>query len=148
MRQLGELLRKPYHIAFCRSYQDQPIHFGPWCPVLFASPLPLSVNFWDHHRARFLGKKSTIIAGDDRVSVRLSYDANFKWHMPICVEDTVLNKNICHFLGSSPSALSGKNPNHRNICQWCNAALGIFFCETRLVTVPRSGFFPGFMDKG
>ena len=37
--------------------------------------------FWDHHRACFLEKKSRIIAGD--VTVGLSYDTNFKWHMPI-----------------------------------------------------------------
>ena len=50
----------------------------------------------------FSGKKSRIIAGDvtvgtskmkiiraDRVSVGLSYDANFEWHMPILEE-------ICH----------------------------------------------------
>ena len=56
---------------------------------------PLSVNFWDHHRARFLEKskntacdvtvrtKKIKIICADRVLVEVSYDANFKWHMPI-----------------------------------------------------------------
>ena len=61
--------------------------------------LTLIREFLGPSPSAFSGKKSRIIAGDvtvgslkikiiceDRVSVGLSYDANFKWHMPICVE--------------------------------------------------------------
>ena len=48
----------------------------------------------------------------DRVSNELSYDTNFKWHMPIWGEICRAEKNICHFLGPSSSAISGKNPQH------------------------------------
>ena len=33
---------------------------------------------------------------------------------------------IREILRSSPRARPGKNPKHRNICKWCNAALWIF----------------------
>ena len=71
------------------------------------------MNFWDHHRACFLEKKSRIIAGDvtvgtlkmkiiraDRVSVGLSYDTNFKWHMPICVERCHAEQEYMPFFGT------------------------------------------------
>ena len=63
----------------------------------------------------------------DRVSVRLYCDVNFKWHMPLCAEISCAEKNICHFLGPSPSALSGKKfQNMGTYTKWCNAALWIF----------------------
>ena len=58
-----------------------------------------------------------------------------------------LSKNICHFLGPSPSAISGKNPKHRNIYNGVTLRSGFFFRKTRSVTIPRFGFFPGFTDK-
>ena len=40
---------------------------------------------------------------------------------------TVLNKNICHFLGPSPSAISGKKIQIMGTyTKWCNAVLWIF----------------------
>ena len=56
-------------------------------------------------------------------------------------KDAVLNKNICHFWDRHRARFTRKNPKHRNIYKWCNAALWIFFRETRSVTVPRFGFF-------
>ena len=43
----------------------------------------------------------------DRVSVRLSYDANCKWHMPIYAKICRAEQKYMPFLG--------KNPKHRNI---------------------------------
>ena len=69
--------------------------------------------FWDYHRARFLEKKSRIIAGDvtvgtykmkiicaDTVSVGLSYGANFKRHMPLCEEICRAEQNYMPFFGT------------------------------------------------
>ena len=36
----------------------------------------------------------------DRVSVGLSYDANFKWHMPICVERCRVEQKYMPFFGT------------------------------------------------
>ena len=60
---------------------------------------PYPVDFWDHHRACFLEKKSKNIACDvtvrtnkikiicaDSVSFGLSYGGKIKWHMPLCEE--------------------------------------------------------------
>ena len=107
----------------------------------------------------FLGPLSSafsgIIAGDvtvetkkmkmicaDRVSVGLSYDANFKWHMPICFERCRAEQKYMPFLGPSPSALSGKNPKAQEHIQMMQRYALDFFHETRSVTVPRFGFFP------
>ena len=59
---------------------------------------------------RFFWKKSRIIVGDvtvgtlkmkirctNRLSVGLSYEANFKWHMPICVERCHAKQNYMPF---------------------------------------------------
>ena len=36
----------------------------------------------------------------DRVSVGLSYDTNFKWHMPICVERCRAEQKYMPFFGT------------------------------------------------
>ena len=64
----------------------------------------------------------------DRVSVGLSYDANFKWHMPIRVERCHAEEKYMPFLGPSPSALFGKKFQSTGTC-------------TNDATL-RSGFFP------
>ena len=47
----------------------------------------------------------------DRVSVGLSYDANFKWHMPICVERSRAEQKYMPFFGTITERVSrGKNP--------------------------------------
>ena len=64
-------------------------------------------------------------------------------------KDTVLNKNICHFLGPSPSALSGKKFESTGTYKNDATLRSRFFSrETRSVTVPRFGFYPEFTDKG
>ena len=68
-----------------------PLHLG-----MESTCLTLIREFLGPSPSAFSGKKSRIIAGDvtvgtlkmrmicaDRVSVGLSYDTNFKWHMPI-----------------------------------------------------------------
>ena len=85
------------------------------------------MNFWDRDRASFL-KKPKNITGDatvgtweikiklaTRVSVGLSYDINFKWHMPIWGEICSAEQKYMPFLGPSPSVIYGENPKHRNI---------------------------------
>ena len=85
--------------------------------------------FWDHHRARFLKKKSRIIAGDvtvgtkkikiiwaDTVSVGLSYGAIFKWHMPLCEKICRAEQKYMPFFGTvTERDFRKKNPKHRNI---------------------------------
>ena len=65
-------------------------------------------------------------------------------------KDAMLNKNICHFLGPSPSALSGKKfQNMGTYTKWCNAALWSFFPQNALGDGPAFWiFFPWFTDKG
>ena len=61
------------------------------------------------------------------VSVRPSYDANFKWHMPICVERCRAEQKYMPFFGTvTKRAFRKKNPKHRNIYKWCNATLWVF----------------------
>ena len=61
-----------------------------------------------------------------------------------------LKKNICHFLGPSPSVISGKKIHStETYTNWFNAAFWIFFPQN----TPGHGpafwiFFPGFTDKG
>ena len=43
----------------------------------------------------------------DRVAVRLSYDTNFKWHMPILGGICRAEQKLMLFLGPSPSVISG-----------------------------------------
>ena len=60
-----------------------------------------------------------------------------------------LNKNICHFLGPSPSVFSGKKSKAREHIQIDAMLRSGFFRKTRSVTVPRFGFFRihGFISK-
>ena len=52
----------------------------------------------------------------DRVSVRLCYDNNFKWHMPICVERCRAEQKYMPCFGTViERAFQKKIPNHRNI---------------------------------
>ena len=55
--------------------------------------------------------------------------------------------NICHFLGLSPSAFSGKSKAQKHMQINLMLRSG-FFRKTRSVTVPRYGFFSRFTDKG
>ena len=61
--------------------------------------LALMRGFWDYHRESVLEKKSIIFTAEvkdetnkikiicgDKVSVKLFYDNNFRWHMPLCEE--------------------------------------------------------------
>ena len=78
------------------------------------------------------GKKSRIITGDvtvgtwkikivsaDRVSVGLSYDANLKWHMPICLERCRAEQTYMPFFGTvTERAFRKKIPKHRNIYKY------------------------------
>ena len=63
---------------------------------------------------------------------------------------SVLNKNICHFLGPSPSVFSGKKiQSTETYTNLLNAALWIFFPQNTLGDGPAFWiFFPGFKDKG
>ena len=104
---------------------------------------------------RFFWKKSRIIVGDvtvgtlkmkirctNRLSVGLSYDANFKWHMPICVERCHAKQNYMPFFWTiTERAFRKKIPKHRNIYKCCNDSLWIFPRETRSVTVPKNGIY-------
>ena len=45
----------------------------------------------------------------DRVSVGLSYDANFKWHMPICVERYSAEQKYMPFFGTVTERAFRKN---------------------------------------
>ena len=49
----------------------------------------------------------------DTVLVRLSYDANCKWHMSIWEKICDTEQKYMSFLGPSPSAISGKNSKAR-----------------------------------
>ena len=53
----------------------------------------------------------------------------------------VLNKNICHFLGPSPSVLSVKNLKHGNVYKLMQCCALDFFPKTRSLTGPCFGFF-------
>ena len=80
----------------------------------------------------FWKKKPRIIAGDvtfgtykikiicaDRVSVGLSYDANLKWHMPICLERFRAKQKYMPFFGTvTERAFRKKIPKHRNIYKY------------------------------
>ena len=78
----------------------------------------------------------------DRLPLGLSYDANFKWHMPIRGE-------ICRVEQKSmPFFSEKKNPKHRNIYKWHNTALRIFPQNTLGDGPPFRFFFPGFAEKG
>ena len=105
------------------------------------------------HQARFLKKKSRIVAGDvtvgtkemkiisvDRLSVKLSCDVHFQWHMPICADSAprkyAVLKKYTSFQGPSSSALSEKKSKaqeHIQIIQRCDP--DYCFQKTRSVTV-------------
>ena len=85
----------------------------------------------------------------DRVPVELSYDANFKWHMPILLERCRAEQNICHFSGPSPSALCGKK--FQTTGTYTNDATlhsGFFPAKRARWRFRVLDFFPGFTDKG
>ena len=125
---------------------------------------PLSVNYWDHHRACFLKKnpESSLVTLQlglrkwklyVQIQCQLGFLMILIWN-GICQyvqKYAVLNKNICHFLGPSPSALSGKKFHNMGTynTKWCNAALWIFFSPNALGDGPAFWIFsPGFTDKG
>ena len=70
----------------------------------------------------------------DTVSVGLSYDTNFKWHMPISGEICHSEQNYMSFLGPPPSAFSGNGPKHRNAVLW------IFFTDKGYVFMSEFAF--------
>ena len=64
-------------------------------------------------------------------------------------KDAVLNKNICHFLGLSPGALSGKK--FQSIGTYTNDATlcsGVFPAKRARWQSRVLDFFAGFTDKG
>ena len=60
----------------------------------------------------------------------------------------VLNKNICHFWDRHRARFPEKNSKAQEHIQMIQRCALDFSRETRSVTVPRFGFFPGFTDKG
>ena len=73
----------------------------------------------------------------DRVSVGLSYDTNFKWHMPICVERCRAEQKYLPFFGTVTERtfrkkfqITGTYTNDEMLRS------GFFPRETRSVTVP------------
>ena len=64
--------------------------------------------------------ENTRVVCADRVSVGISFDANLKWNIPICVERYRAEQKYMPFLGPLPSALSGKKSEaqeHRQMMQ-------------------------------
>ena len=109
------------------------------------------------------GKKSKIIAGDftvvikkikivrtEKVSVGLSYDANLKWNMPICVERCRAKQKYLPFFGTvTECAFRKKIQSIGTYTKDATLRFGFFFREKRSVMFPRFGFFfSGFTDKG
>ena len=86
----------------------------------------------------------------ERVPVGLSYGANFKWHMPICVVRYRAEQKYMPFFGTvTERAFRKKIPKHRNIYKWHNGALWIFFPQNALGDGPAFWiFFLGFTDMG
>ena len=84
----------------------------------------------------------------NRMSVGLCYDANFKWQMPIWEGICRAEQTYMPFLALSPGAISGKNSKLSNIYKWCIAVLWIFFPENTLGDGPAFCIFSGFTDIG
>ena len=102
---------------------------------------PLSVNFWDRHRARFLEKYPESLLVTSQLALRrwklyVQIECQLGFNMMlmkngICQYEgryAELNKNICHFLGPWPSVFSGKKiQSTETYTNRLNAALWIFF---------------------
>ena len=89
----------------------------------------------------------------DRVSVGLSYDANFKWHMPIWGEVCRAEQNntimltIKQYQYANFGSVTERDFRKNSIAQkhiqiGSMLRSGYFFREMRSVTAPRFGFFP------
>ena len=116
------------------------------------------MNFWDHHRARFLEKKSRIIAGEvtvetwilkiicaDTVSVGLSYGANFKRHMPLYEDICRAEQNYMPFFGTiTERAFRKKIPKHGNIYKLMQCCALDFFPKNTLGEVTRKSHPPNY----
>ena len=120
--------------------------------TIFFRQYPLSVNVWDHHRAPFLEKnpKSSLVTsqlGLEKWKLYVLIECQLGYPMilisnGICQNEgkyAALNKNICHFLGPSPTALSRKNSKAQEHIQIDAMLRSGFFRNTR--SVPRFGFF-------
>ena len=77
----------------------------------------------------------------DRVSVGLSYDANFEWHMPIFVDRYSAEQKYMPFFGPSLSALSGKNPKPQEHIQMIQRYALDFFPRNALGDGPAFWIF-------
>ena len=76
-----------------------------------------------------------------KMSVAPSYDANFKWHMPICVERCRVDYK-CHFWDYHRARFPKKKSKAQKHIQMAQRCALDFFREKRSVTVPRFEFFP------
>ena len=78
----------------------------------------------------------------DRVSVGLSYDANFKRHMPICVERYRDEQKYMPFFGTvTERAFRKKNPKHKNIYKSSQCCALDFFPQNTLGDGPTFWIF-------
>ena len=97
----------------------------------------------------FSGKNPEISVGTskikiicaDTVSVGLSYDTNFKWYIPILGEICRAEEK-CHFLGLSPSVISGKKSTSQKHIQIDSMLRsGFFFPQNTLAHGPAFWIF-------
>ena len=128
---------KLWHHKYVQNLCLTPINRFLWSLTLireFLGPSP----------SVFSGKKSRImkIICADTVSVGLSYDTYFKWHMPIWGEICRAEEKYMPFFGTiTERDFRKKIHSTETYTNWFNAALWIFFRKTRSVMVPRFGFF-------
>ena len=117
--------------------------------------LTLVREFLGPSPSAFSGKKSKIIAVDVTVrtkkikilcvytvSVRLSYDVNFNWHMPICAEICRAEQKYMPFFGTiTERDFRKKIHSTETYTNWFNAALWIFFPQNTLGDGPAFWIF-------
>ena len=85
----------------------------------------------------------------DRVSVGLPYDANFKWHMPICVEGYRAEQKCMPFFGTvTERALRKKSKARKHIKINAMLRSGFFSGKHARSWSRVLDFFQGFTDKG
>ena len=83
----------------------------------------------------------------DRVSVGLSYDANFKWHMPICVERCRAEQKYMLFWDRHRARSPEKYQSTGTYVNHATLRSG-FFPRNALGDGPAFWIFPGLTDKG
>ena len=85
----------------------------------------------------------------DRVSVGQSYDANFKWHMPICVERCRAKQKYMPFFGTvTERAFRKKIQTTGTYTNDATLRSGLFSAKRARRRSRVLDFFPGFTDKG